>query len=114
MAGGYSVRTMECTRCGACCVAPDIAALDKPLGLRCPHLGEDNLCTVYDRRPEVCRSYSADALCEAIAAPTLEERVEKYLAHFELQEEAAAVKQSGCRSLADFSRRRPSPPRTTP
>ena len=22
----------ECTRCGACCVAPDIAALGKPLG----------------------------------------------------------------------------------
>ena len=39
---------MECTCCGACCVAPDIAALDKPLGLRCPHLGADNLCTVYE------------------------------------------------------------------
>ena len=28
----------ECSRCGACCVAPDIAALDKPLGVRGPHL----------------------------------------------------------------------------
>ena len=105
---------MECTRCGACCVAPDIAALDKPLGLRCPHLQPDNLCAVYDRRPEVCRSYSADALCEQIAAPTLEERVQKYLAHFQLEAEAAAVRESGCRSLAELRKLRPTPPRTRP
>ncbi len=89
---------MECSRCGACCVAPDIAALDKPLGLRCPHLGEDNLCGVYDRRPQICRDYRADVVCEQIAAPTLEERVEKYLALFELTDEAAAVKATGCSS----------------
>ena len=104
---------MECTRCGACCVAPDIAALDKPLGLRCPHLGPDNLCAAYDRRPEVCRSYTPDELCERIAAPTLDERVQKYLAHFELQREADEVRASGCRSLKAF-RARPTPPRTTP
>ncbi|MDQ3264083.1 MAG: YkgJ family cysteine cluster protein [Myxococcota bacterium] len=84
--------TPECTRCGACCVAPDIAALDKPLGLRCPHLGTDNLCLVYDRRPEVFRSYSADALCEQIAAATLEERVANYLTLFGLREEAARTR----------------------
>lgn len=87
MAGSH-----ECTRCGACCVAPDIAALDKPLGLRCPHLGPDNLCAVYDHRPDVCRSYSADALCDTIAAPTLEERVHNYLRLFGLQDEAARVR----------------------
>lgn len=75
----------ECTKCGACCVAPDIAALGKPLGVRCPHLGPDNLCTQYENRPEVCRSYQPDELCERIAAPTLEERVAKYLAIFDLQ-----------------------------
>jgi Fe-S-cluster containining protein len=68
---------IECTRCGACCVAPDIAALDKPLGLRCPHLGANNLCQVYDRRPDVCRSYQPDELCRHIEAPTLAERVER-------------------------------------
>jgi Fe-S-cluster containining protein len=76
--------THECTKCGACCVAPDIAALGKPLGVRCPHLGADNLCTQYERRPAVCRSYQADELCDRIAAPTLEERVAKYLAIFDL------------------------------
>lgn len=77
-------RSYECTKCGACCVAPDIAALGKPLGVRCPHLGPDNLCTQYENRPEVCRSYQPDELCERIDAPTLEERVAKYLAIFDL------------------------------
>ncbi|OJH33614.1 YkgJ family cysteine cluster protein [Cystobacter ferrugineus] len=90
---------MDCTRCGACCVAPDIAALDKPLGLRCPHLGPDNLCTVYERRPQVCRDYQPDAVCRLIEAPTLEERVHKYLALFELTAEADDVRQRGCYSM---------------
>jgi uncharacterized protein len=90
---------MECTRCGACCVAPDIAALDKPLGLRCPHLTADNLCSVYERRPDVCRSYEADELCRLIEAPTLEERVDKYLALFELTAEAQAIREGGCSSM---------------
>ncbi len=92
--------THECTKCGACCVAPDIAALDKPLGLGCPHLGPDARCTAYEQRPQVCRDYAADELCERIAAPTLEERVNKYLAHFELLDEAAAVKRTGLSSRA--------------
>jgi Fe-S-cluster containining protein len=82
---------MECTRCGACCVAPDIAALDKPLGMRCPHLTAENLCGIYQRRPEICRSYRADELCARIAAPTLDERVRNYLAEFGLLAEAAAA-----------------------
>lgn len=90
---------MECTRCGACCVAPDIAALDKPLGLRCPHLTADNLCGVYDRRPQVCRDYQADELCRLIESPTLEERVRKYLALFGLTAEADALRQRGCSSM---------------
>jgi len=90
---------MECTHCGACCVAPDIAALDKPLGVRCPHLTADNLCSVYDRRPDVCRSYQADEVCRLIEAPTLEERVGKYLALFELTDEAAAAQERGCSSM---------------
>jgi Fe-S-cluster containining protein len=94
----------DCTKCGACCVAPDIAARDKPLGLRCPHLGDDLLCRVYENRPAVCRSYQADQLCEEIAAPTIEERVAKYLAHFKLTDDARAVKASGATSLKDWNR----------
>lgn len=90
---------MECSRCGACCVAPDVAALDKPLGVRCPHLTAENLCSVYDRRPEVCRSYEADEVCTMIDAPTLDERVAKYLALFELTEDAAEIRATGCASM---------------
>jgi uncharacterized protein len=81
----------SCTQCGACCVAPDIFALDKPLGRRCAHLGDDHLCQIYETRPLVCRSYAADAFCDEIDAPTLAERVKKYLAAFDLSEAAAAV-----------------------
>ncbi len=88
-----------CTLCGACCVAPDIAALDKPLGLRCPHLGDDAKCRVYENRPAVCRQYEADEVCDLIAAPTLDERVTKYLQLFELGDEAARVRDSGCQSM---------------
>ena len=76
---------IECSKCGACCVAPDIAALGKPLGERCPHLTVDNLCAVYENRPQICRDYAADWLCERIAAPTLDERVRKYLRVFDLE-----------------------------
>lgn len=91
---------MECTQCGACCVAPDIAALDKPLGLRCPNLLEDNRCAVYENRPQICRDYAPDELCRRIEAPTLEERVAKYLAHFDLGDEAARVRASGRTSMS--------------
>lgn len=97
--------THECTSCGACCVAPDIAALDKPLGLVCPHLGLDARCTAYEQRPQICRDYQPDELCERIAAPTLEERVAKYLAHFELTDEAAVVRRMGLTSRAQVLRR---------
>ncbi|AEI65062.1 YkgJ family cysteine cluster protein [Corallococcus macrosporus] len=92
-------RPVECTQCGACCVAPDIAALDKPLGLRCPNLLENNLCAVYEQRPAICREYQADEVCTLIEAPTLEERVEKYLGLFGLQEEARALREQGCASM---------------
>ncbi len=90
---------IPCTKCGACCVAPDIAALDKPLGLVCPHLGPDALCTIYERRPQVCRDYSADEVCGQIEAATLEERVAKYLMLFGLTAEADVVKRSKVLSM---------------
>jgi hypothetical protein len=102
---------MECTRCGACCVAPDIAALDKPLGVRCPHLGPDLLCAVYDRRPDICRSYAPDELCARIAAPSLDERVSRYLAAFSLEDEAARVSLRGETSMAASRRSLPLAPR---
>ncbi|UFS71609.1 YkgJ family cysteine cluster protein [Geomonas sp. RF6] len=73
---------MECLRCGTCCVAPDISALGKRIGERCPHLSDDLTCADYGNRPAVCRGYRPDEICRMICAETLEERVEKYLALF--------------------------------
>ncbi len=75
---------MDCLRCGTCCTAPDIAALEKPLGVRCSHLDESLRCRIYVTRPEVCRSYRPDELCREVAAPTLAERVAKYRELFQL------------------------------
>lgn len=81
----------ECTKCGACCVAPDISALGKAVGVRCPHLTADNLCAIYENRPQICRDHKADEVCDAIEAPTLEERVAKYLALFDLTNEVGRL-----------------------
>jgi hypothetical protein len=75
---------MECLSCGTCCVAPDISTLEKGVGERCPHLGEGERCRIYDERPAVCRNYRPDGICREIAAPTLEERVARYLEIFGL------------------------------
>jgi uncharacterized protein len=80
---------MECLRCGTCCSAPDIKALLKPLGVPCRYLDGDGLCSIYEARPAVCRSYQPDELCLQVAAPTLAERVEKYLQVFGLEREQA-------------------------
>ncbi len=70
----------ECTLCGACCVAPDISALQKPLGLACRHLDAGCRCTNYRQRPPVCRNYTPDWVCGEVAPlPTLELRVARYL-----------------------------------
>lgn len=74
----------ECDLCGACCIAPDIAALGKAIGQPCPHLRADRTCSVYATRPKVCRDYSADEICDHIAAPTLDERVRRYRELFDI------------------------------
>ena len=78
-------KAMECLRCGTCCVAPDISTLGKEVGKRCRHLSESFGCDIYPDRPAVCRGYRPDQLCARIAAPTLEERVEKYLGVFGIE-----------------------------
>jgi uncharacterized protein len=85
--------TRDCTACGACCAAPDIHALGKPLGVPCVNLGPDqgcgHLCAVYDTRPGVCRAYQPDWVCGEVAPlPTLEARVRRFLTIYGLQDEA--------------------------
>lgn len=95
---------MDCLRCGTCCVAPDIAALDKPVGVRCPRLGADLLCSDYGNRPAVCRAHRPDEICLRIRAATLEERAARYLAIFGLAAEARRVREAGLTSMAQARR----------
>lgn len=75
-----SVWRRECSGCGACCAAPDIAALRKPLGVACPQLDGDCRCQIYPTRPAVCRDYAPDWVCGEVAPlPTLEARVRRFL-----------------------------------
>jgi len=50
--------------------------------VRCRHLDGMGLCTAYDERPAVCRGYRPDEICLLVAAPTVEERVARYLRLF--------------------------------
>jgi len=43
-------RRGTCLRCGSCC----------SIAFRCPHLEQDNHCSVYDRRPSQCSNFPID------------------------------------------------------
>ena len=78
----------DCSACGACCSAPDIAALHKPLGVPCVHLGAGCLCRIYAERPGVCRNYQPDWVCGEVAPlPTLEARIQRFLEIYGLADE---------------------------
>jgi Fe-S-cluster containining protein len=51
------VAPFPCTACGACCVV--LPRLVKGWPLRedgaCAHLSNENLCTIYETRPDICR-----------------------------------------------------------
>lgn len=75
----------QCVACGACCAAPDISSLEKPLGVACRNLLPDHLCGIYETRPAVCRNYRPDWVCAEVAPlPTLEDRIARYLAIYGL------------------------------
>jgi Fe-S-cluster containining protein len=66
---------IKCHICGACCIAYEISTLNKPAGVPCPNLLPDGRCGDYENRPEVCRSFKPDEICELISTLTLEEKI---------------------------------------
>lgn len=73
-----AVDCLQCSDCAVCCVAPDIASLNKPAGVPCEHLTADLRCRIYENRPEVCRNYLKDESCLLVQGPTMENRVSQY------------------------------------
>lgn len=49
--------SFKCNCCGLCCRSlkkvPDLRLFDRGDGV-CIHLREDNLCSIYEHRPEIC------------------------------------------------------------
>jgi len=47
---------MECHNdCGWCCII--LSTEWSPAGKRCEYLNEEDLCSIYDERPLVCRTF---------------------------------------------------------
>jgi Fe-S-cluster containining protein len=51
-------RTRECGSCNACCDILEVEAVDKPENELCKHWQAGTGCTIYDRRPQMCRSFT--------------------------------------------------------
>jgi len=55
-----------CGACSLCCKLLPIAALDKPHDQWCPHCRPGaGGCTIYESRPETCRSFSCHWLADS-------------------------------------------------
>ena len=54
---------MKCLHCGDCCTRFEIPELNKPKGVRCEYLTEENLCKLWDKkeRPKVCNDHDYPA-----------------------------------------------------
>lgn len=47
----------QCGSCNACCDILEVAGVDKPVNQLCKHWQAGTGCTIYDRRPQMCRSF---------------------------------------------------------
>ena len=59
----------ECGTCTLCCKVLGIGALDKPAGTWCPHCRPGQGCTIYESRPEECRTFLCDWLRNEALGP---------------------------------------------
>jgi hypothetical protein len=53
-----SPRIRECGSCSSCCTILEVAAVGKPVNQWCQHCDAGKGCTIYDDRPEMCRSFN--------------------------------------------------------
>src|SRR4051812_14872278 len=47
----------ECGTCTLCCKVAAVEELNKPNGVWCSHCLSGKRCTIYDQRPQSCRSF---------------------------------------------------------
>lgn len=65
------IKDFECIKCGNCCktLTPSFFTFKEPFSInmfmkhiydkieRCKYLDENNLCTIYNDRPDICKTY---------------------------------------------------------
>jgi hypothetical protein len=56
----------SCAGCTLCCKLLSVAALDKPRLVWCVHCAPGSGCTIYDRRPAICRSFQCGWLRDPV------------------------------------------------
>ena len=58
-----------------CCTVFEISSLNKPECKVCEYLDNDNLCKIYENRPEVCKNFMPDEICVLISTLPKEEKL---------------------------------------
>lgn len=81
-----------CTKCGMCCrnidLIPELKEYDIGNGT-CVYLSENNLCTIYDDRPEICN---------------VDKMFEKKYKMIMTREEYEKINEEGCKALLERHR----------
>ncbi|HTQ14454.1 MAG TPA: hypothetical protein VMH86_11320 [Rhizomicrobium sp.] len=67
--------TRNCDGCTLCCKVLAVEALEKPPNVLCRHCEEGKGCTIYDGRPQLCRTFLCGYLLEPSLGPEWHPRV---------------------------------------
>jgi hypothetical protein len=59
--------TRTCGGCTMCCKSTAVSELNKPMGVWCPHVEKGRGCSIYERRPQSCRSFN----CAWLTSPQM-------------------------------------------
>jgi Fe-S-cluster containining protein len=51
-------KARQCGSCNCCCDILEVTAVEKPVNVLCRHWQTGTGCTIYDRRPQMCRSFA--------------------------------------------------------
>jgi hypothetical protein len=57
-----AVQSRICGSCSLCCKLIGFAELNKPMGQWCPHFIKGSGCSIYESRPDECRSFNCQWL----------------------------------------------------
>lgn len=80
-------RDRACGTCTLCCRLPEIDHFDKPADAWCKHCVAEQGCSIYNRRPQVCR----DFLCRWMIDPSLGDEWDPSRSHVMVYEQGRQI-----------------------